>query len=113
MYDPRNPKKPIPAQRGSGVRFPMDPRFAPPQNTGVTPGGNSGPVGGGSGPSGPPGPPRMSGYRPPFPSTSTSTSSSSMIPGSSAETALTAGGGEAAQILGKKKFRQIYYFVGL
>ena len=111
LYDPRNPKKPIPAQRGSGVRFPMDPRFAPPQNAGVTVGGNSGPVGGGSGPTGPPGPPRMSGYRPPFPPTSTSASSSSMITGSSTETALTAGGGEAAQILGKNKIRKIYYFI--
>ena len=108
LYDPRNPKKPIPAQRGSGVRFPMDPRFAPPPTATVTAAGSS------AG-SGHPGPPRMAGYRPPFPPTTTSNSSSSMMPGLVTGTVLATEGGEAAQILGKNQmmFRgpRSYYVV--
>ena len=93
LYDPRNPKKPIPAQRGA--RFPMDPRFAPPPTlAAVAPPGPPGGSGSGGPPGGPPG--LMPGYRPPFPPTTASSSSSSMMPGSA-----TAEGEEAAKILGK------------
>ena len=93
LYDPRNPKKPIPAQRGA--RFPMDPRFAPPPTlAAVAPAGPPGGSGSGGPPGGLPGGPP--GYRPPFPPTIASSSSSSMMPGSA-----TAEGEEAAKILGK------------
>lgn len=86
LFDPRNPKKPIPAQRGSGMRFPMDPRFAPP------PQHNNGPP-----------PPRMAGYRPPFPSAPNSAIQTTQDPKSLLSS--TDSGNEATQILGANEIR--------
>lgn len=85
LYDHKNPKKPILAQRSmrppvdaSGPRFHMDPRFVPPPNG-----------------------PRMPGYRPPFPNQMRPESNAII---SDAKT-LAAEGGEAAKVLGTNELR--------
>ena len=90
LYDPRNPKKPIPAQRG--MRFPMDPRFPGHQQHPGNSGNSNAMVG----------PPRMaSGYRPPFPPAASNPASGT----GTDPKAVAAEGGEAAQILGAGELR--------
>ena len=94
LFDPRNPKKPILAQRGgrsgsSGVpvsheqqRFPMDPRFVPPPT--MYPGSSGGQ------------PLRMpSNYRPPFPAAN---QGGQAVQSLGDPKSLASEGGEAAQV---------------
>ena len=107
LFDPRNPKKPILAQRGgrgggssTGVpleqhhqRFPMDPRFVPPPT--MHPGSSGG---GGQ-------PLRMpSNYRPPFPA-AVPNQGVQAVQSLGDPKSLASEGGEAAQVLGANELR--------